>query len=149
MLVAVVLQAQVERLQPQRRRPARLVQPLDLGAAHFDAVLREDPVAHLVVALAAGQADAGHVDIAVLLAAHRQLRSFDHQGMQPQLAREQRAPRDDVLHEGSTSASRRRGRAPAGRDRQPQSQPCQSALSEPIFTGKPTARDNSATKSSR
>ncbi len=99
-LVAVVLQPEIQRRELERRRLARLVLPFDLGAAHDDLALAEDPVGELAVALLAGDADPGHVELAAGVAPHRELGSVDEERVQAQLAREQRAPGAHVLYRG-------------------------------------------------
>ena len=95
MLVAGISQAQVQRGKRQRRRGALLVAPLDLGVADDDLLLPEQPVGE--VALAVGREfHAGDVQGAVGVAAHLEPRSVDGERMQPNLAVQQRAPRDDV-----------------------------------------------------
>jgi hypothetical protein len=105
-LVAVILQAEIQRRELERWRLAGLVLPFDFGVADHDLALAEDPVGEPAVVLVARDADPGHVELAAGIAPHRQLGAVDHEGVQAQLAREQRAPGDHVFHRGSTSASR-------------------------------------------
>ena len=96
MVVARISQAQVQRGKRQRRRGALLVAPLDLGVADDDVFLPEQPVGE--AALAVGrQLHAGDVQGAVGVAAHFEPRPVDGERIQPKLAVQQRAPRDDVM----------------------------------------------------
>ncbi len=99
MLVVFVAQARVQLRQHERRCAAQFVQPADLGIAHLDLALVEDPVGEIAVARAVVEPDAGDRDHAVAVAAQRHARPVDRERMQPQLGVQQRAPRNHCVHD--------------------------------------------------
>ncbi len=99
MPVAGIAQPQLEPRQGKRRRAAFLVQPLDLGVAHRDLILIEDPVGDPVVAPGVGEPDPRDIQRPGGIAPHAEPRPVDDQRVQPQPADEQRAPRHHVLHD--------------------------------------------------
>ena len=91
MALAVVLQAQVDRREHERRRGALLVAPLDFRVAHLDVVLAEQPVAEAAL-VGRGELHPGDVERPRAVAAHGEPRPFDAQRVQPQPPVSERAP---------------------------------------------------------
>ena len=91
-IVASVGEPQVDGGEDERRRRALLVAPFHLRAAHHDLALVEEPVAEAAGAAGDGELHAAHVEGAGRVAPHGELRAFDVQRVQAQVAVGERAP---------------------------------------------------------
>src|SRR5499426_2240060 len=95
MVAAVVLQQEVEALEADRRGAAPLIEPFDRGLADDDLTVLEQPVGGAAVPLRVGlHGEAGDEELALRIAADREIRAFDDDRPEAELAREERAPGD-------------------------------------------------------
>ena len=97
MLIAVVLEAEVQARELQRGGAAQVVEPLDFGVAHDDLALAEDPVGELAVALLVRvDQHAGNRDPALRVAPYHELEVIHFKRVQAQVEEKERAPGDDI-----------------------------------------------------